>query len=163
MLISRYDWFFANDELIFLILVIAFDRDDSFINDFSAKDKHFSFVIDFRKESRHSFFFYQFFHRQQSIFQHFHCFSQIIEEDRKLNNVRRDFCYFFFESREIRIHLFFKMCELSVDTNQFEKQRRDQRRWFVFMKRKKRKNDEKRKNLSFAEINERESLNASKH
>ena len=106
MLISRYDWFFANNELIFLILVIAFDRDDSFISDFSAKSKHFSFAIDLREESKHFFFFYQFFHRQQSILQHSHCFFQIVKNDRKLSNIRRNFDYFFRESRNFRVHFF---------------------------------------------------------
>ena len=108
MLISQYDWSFANDELIFLILMIIFDRDDFFINDFSERNKRFSCAIYFRKENHHSFIFYQLFHRQQSIFQHFHYFFQIIEDDRKLNYVRCDFDYFLFESKEIRIHFFLK-------------------------------------------------------
>ena len=155
MLISRYDWFFANDKLIFLILVIVFDRDDSLISDFSEKDKRFSFAIYFREESHHSFIFYQIFYRQQSIFQHLHCFSQIVKNDRKLNYVFCDFDYFFRESRDFRIHFLFKFRKISVDTNQFERQKRDQSRRFVFMKRKRRRNDESRKNLSFAEINEK--------
>ena len=165
MLINRYDWFFANDKLIFLILVIAFDRDDSLISDLSEKDKRFSFAIYFRKESHHFFIFYQLFHRQQSIFQHFHCFSQIVKDDRKLNYVFCDFDYFFRESRNFRVHFFFKFRKISVDTNQLEKQKRDQSRCFVSMKRKRKKDDESRKNLSFAEINERkvEALQSIKH
>ena len=166
MLTNRYDWSFANDEFIFLIFVIVFDRDDSFISDFSAKDKHFFFAINFREESKHFFFFYQFFHRQQSIFQHFHCFFQIVKNDRKLNDVRRNFDYFFRESRNFREHFLFKLRKFSVDTNQFKKQKRDQSRRIVFMKRKRKRDDEKRKNLSFAaEINEWkvETLQSIKH
>ena len=137
MLISQYDWFFANVEFIFLILVIFFDRDDSFISDFSARSKHFFFAINFREESRYSFFFYSFFHRQQSIFQHFHCFSQIIADDRKLSDVRRNLNYFLRESKDFREHFLLKLRKLSVDTNQFEKQKRDQSRRIVSMKRKK--------------------------
>ena len=96
----------AIKELIFLIFVITFDRDDSFVSDFSAKDKHFFFAIDFKEESKHSFFFYQFLHRQQSIFQHFYCFFQIVKNDRKLSDVRRNFDYFFREDRNFRKHFF---------------------------------------------------------
>ena len=106
--------------LFFWFFMIIFERDDSFISDFNERNKRFSFAIYFRKKSQHFFIFYQFFHRQQSIFQHFHCFSQIVKNDRKLSYVRCDFDYFLFESRKIRIHLLFEMRELSVDTNQFE-------------------------------------------
>ena len=139
MLINQYDWFFANDELIFLIFMITFDRDDSFISDFSERDERFFFAIYFWEESHHSFIFYQFFHRQQSIFQHFHCFFQIVKNDRKLNYVLCDFDYFFRESRDFREHFLFKLRKISVDTNQFERQKRDQSRRVVSMKRKKEK------------------------
>ena len=86
--------------------MITFDRENSFISDFSERDKRFSFVIYFRKESHHFFIFYQFFHRQQSIFQHFHCSFQIIENDRKLSDVRRNFDYFFREIKDFRVHFF---------------------------------------------------------
>ena len=143
-------------ELIFLIFMIIFDRDDSLINDFSEKDKRFSFAIYFRRESHHFLTFYRFFHRQQSIFQHFHCFSRIIENDRKLSDVHRNFDYFFREIKDFRVHFLLELREISVDTNQFERQKRNLRRCFVSMKRKKRKNDKRRKNLSFTEINEKE-------
>ena len=62
MLVNRYDWSFATiKELIFLIFVITFDRDDSFISDFNAKDKHSSFAIYFREESKQFFSFINFF------------------------------------------------------------------------------------------------------
>ena len=91
-----------------MIFVIIFDRDNFLISDFSARNKHFSLAIYFREESQHSFIFYQFFHRQQSIFQHSHCFFLIIENDRKLSRVCRNFDYFFFESRKFRKHFFLK-------------------------------------------------------
>ena len=53
------------------------------------------------------------------------------------------------------MHFFFKLRKIFVDANQFERQRRNLRRCFVSMKKKKRKDDEKRKNLSFIEINEK--------
>ena len=107
--------------VFFLIFVITLDRDDFLISDFSARDKHLFFAIYLRKESQHSFIFYQLFHRQQSIFQHSHYFFQIVKNDRKLNDVCRNFNYFFFESRDFREHFLFELRKFSVNSSQLEK------------------------------------------
>ena len=71
----------------------------------------------------------------------------------------------FFAKAETFEYIFFKLRKLSVDTNQFEKQKRDQNRRIVSMKKERKKNDESRKNLSFVKINERrvETLQSIKH
>ena len=125
--------------------MITFDRENSFISDFSERNKRFFFRYLFSKK-KSSFFHLLSIFSSSTI--DFSTFSLLFSNHRKRSKTEwrsSQFWLFFSRNQKLSNAFFFKLREISVDANQFEKQKRNLRRCFVSMKKKKKKDDEKKK------------------
>ena len=140
-----------------------------YLSDFRDRFRSWRLFHQRFQRKRQTFFFYLFSKRESSFFHFlsisssstidFSTLSLFFSNHRKRSKVEwrsSQFWLFFSRDQKLSNAFFFKLREISVDANQFERQRRNLRRCFVSMKKKKRKDDERRKNLSFIRINERE-------
>ena len=110
-----------------------------FISDFSERSKRFSFAIDFRKESHHFFHFLSTFSSSTIDFSTFSLFFSNHRKRSKTEWRSSQFWLFFSRKQRLSNTFFFELREISVDANQFERQKRNLKRCFVSMKREKKK------------------------